>query len=388
MDTFRQQSPHLRHATALGFAGATAVIVVGGFSLLGVTLAAALIGAGFIATRLCVTATAASFHNVVDIGLNDQQQFGALVVPIWSAHIGNAREQTDRAVLALSERFGNIVERLDVAVDAADMATKSIGGGTNGHTVNLVTVFANSEKQLGAVIASQKSAMASVSTMVAKVQGLDSFIAELQEMAAEVTQIAAQANMLSLNATIEAARAGDLGRGFAVVAQEFRILSTQSSNAGLHISKKVSTIAAAIAETCQVAGESVQQEDALTRASEQAIELVLSGFRNVTTALLESSNILQNESVQIKSDVTEALVQLQFQDRVDQILSHVQVNIERLPEFYVKHRHSCLESGELHQLDLAALLVDIKSGYTTTEQHAVHGSGQATPQTRSEVTFF
>ena len=388
MDTLRQPLPHLRHATALGIAGATAVIVVGGFSWLSVILAAALIGGGLIATTLCVTATAARFHNMLDTSLRDQQQFGAQVVPVWSAHIGNARAQTDTAVSALAERFANIVVRLDVAVDAADMATKSIGNSADGRATNLVTVFADSEKQLGAVVASQKSAMDSVATMVAKVQGLASFITELQEMAAEVTQIAAQANMLSLNATIEAARAGDLGRGFAVVAKEFRSLSTRSSDTGLHMSKKVSAIAAAIAETCHAAGESVQQEDALTQASEHAIELVLSGFRNVTTALLASSDILQSESVQIKSEVTDAIVQLQFQDRVNQILSHVQVNIEQLPEFYVQHRDSCMESGRLQQLDLAALLAKLKHDYTTMEQHAVHDGGKATPQTRSEVTFF
>ena len=47
---------------------------------------------------------------------------------------------------------------------------------------------------------------------------------------------------------------------------------------------------------------------------------VLTSFRGVTVALVQSSDLLQQESAGIQAEVAEALVQLQFQDRVGQIL--------------------------------------------------------------------
>jgi methyl-accepting chemotaxis protein len=54
-------------------------------------------------------------------------------------------------------------------------------------------------------------------------------------------------------------------------------------------------------------------------------------FPSVTQGLEASSEVLKRESVGIQSEIVEALVQLQFQDRVSQRMTHVRHNIERLP---------------------------------------------------------
>ncbi len=377
------------YPAALGLAGAMAVILAGGWNGVDAALAIALIGVGIVLGKLGDAAGDAESQRAFERYLCAQQQFGEQVVPVWSGHIETSREQMESAVAALAARFSGIVDQLDDAVQAAAMATKLIDDSASGHGSSLVTVFANSEKQLGAVIVSQKSAIASVGTMLAKVQGLDQYIKELREMAEDVAKIAAQANLLSLNAAIEAARAGEMGRGFAVVAQEFRLLSTQSGDTGRHISEKVGIISAAISATCCAAEESARQEDGSMLESEQAIESVLSGFRNVTSALLGSSTLLQDESIRIKAEVGEALVQLQFQDRVNQILSHVKNNIDYLPEFLTHHRQHCIESGALQPLDAGVLLAELKKTYAMTEQHVIHAGGRkAKQQSATDITFF
>src|SRR5262249_10273087 len=160
-----------------------------------------------------------------------------------------------------------------------------------------------------------------------KVQGLAQFVRELKEMAGDVASIAAQTNLLALNAAIEAARAGERGRGFAVVAREVRVLSNQSAEMGRRIAEKVALVSAAIVATSEAAQQSGELEQQSMRASEETIATVLNSFRNVTAALAQSSQLLKDESVGIKYEVGEALVQLQFQDRVTQIMSHVKQNI-------------------------------------------------------------
>ncbi|WP_229422818.1 methyl-accepting chemotaxis protein [Pseudoduganella umbonata] len=221
--------------------------------------------------------------------------------------------------------------------------------------------------------------------MLQKIEGLQHITAQLQTMAADVASIAWQTNLLALNAAIEAARAGEAGRGFAVVANEVRMLSNRSADAGKHIAQQVGQISAAINATCGAAGDSMRAEGQAVQASEQMIGNVLTSFRGVTDALVRSSDVLQAESAGIKSEVAEALVQLQFQDRVSQILSHVQQNIARLPSYLDEQ----VAAGTARQLDARPLLAELESTYAMAEEHTLHlGGAKPAPQQEEEITFF
>jgi methyl-accepting chemotaxis protein len=217
---------------------------------------------------------------------------------------------------------------------------------------------------------------------VQKFDGLQEVTAQLQAMAADVASIAWQTNLLALNAAIEAARAGEAGRGFAVVATEVRMLSNRSADAGKHIAQQVSRISAAIAATCEAAGASMRDETRAVQASEQMIGNVLSSLRGVTDALVQSSDLLQRESSGIQAEVADALVQLQFQDRVSQILAHVQQNIARLPSYLG-------EDLQLQPLDARPLLAELESTYAMAEERTLHTSTpQPALQQAEEITFF
>jgi methyl-accepting chemotaxis protein len=232
--------------------------------------------------------------------------------------------------------------------------------------------------------------MSGMEDMLARVQGLDRFIVELQDMAADVAKIAQQSNLLSLNAAIEAARSGDAGRGFAVVAQEFRMLANQSGETGRRIAEKVAVINAAIVEASALVRDSVKQEDGSMANAEAAIGRVLGGFREITDALLRSSTLLKHESIGIKSEIHEALVQLQFQDRVSQIMSHLRTSIASLPGFLQQPAQRYAQSGDLVPLAPGALLDDLKDRYVMADQHVIHQGGtvQAGAATDTDITFF
>jgi methyl-accepting chemotaxis protein len=371
------------YPTALGLAGAIAVLTVGGLNWGSAALSVILSVTGIVLGLKMATQQTAML-NSIETYLFDQQQFGAKVVPIWSGHIESSRGQMESAIAALSERFSGIVDKLDEAVHTSSLETKNIDESDKG----LVAVFAKSELDLGAVIASQKTTMTSMESMLEKVQGLDRFIEELQEMATDVAKIAQQTNLLALNAAIEAARAGELGRGFAVVAKEFRMLSMQSGDTGKRIAEKVGVISTAIMDTCSVVRASVRQEDDSMQSAETTISAVLTDFRNIIDALQRSSALLKSESVEIQSEIGEALVQLQFQDRVSQIMNHVKSNIERLPEYLEQHRQQYARVGVLVPLDPLALLGELQKTYVMADQHVIHTGGTVEQQNDSEITYF
>ncbi|CAH0225403.1 Methyl-accepting chemotaxis protein McpC [Massilia sp. Bi118] len=374
----RQRPLHAFYPLFVAAAASCAIVPLAGWHWHGWLIAAALLAAGAAAALFAPkdSAPAAS----ADGYLASRQQFGEQVAGVWTSHIDASRSQMETAVVALVERFSSIVIKLEQALAASGAARQHEGG-------DLVDVFAASEKELRSLLDMLASAAASKQQMVGKIEGLQQITAQLQEMAADVASIAWQTNLLALNAAIEAARAGEAGRGFAVVANEVRTLSNRSADAGKHIAQQVGQISAAIDATCKAAGESMRAETCAVQASEAKIGGVLSSLRGVTDALVQSSDLLQRESAGIQAEVGDALVQLQFQDRVSQILSHVQQNIARLPSYLDEHARQSSEA--MQPIDARALLAELESTYAMAEEHSLHRSNpQPAPQQAEEITFF
>jgi methyl-accepting chemotaxis protein len=320
----------------------------------------------------------------VDDYLAGQAQFGDQVVPIWCRHIENSRTQMESAVGDLAERFAGIVDKLDHALHVSSLDSNDGS--------SLTGVFSHSETQLGSVVVSMKSAMDSKHTMLAQIKELERFTRELRDMAEGVASIAAQTNLLALNAAIEAARAGPAGRGFAVVAQEVRNLSNRSAETGRNIADRVGKISAAILSASHAAELSSEQEDKSLQSAEGMIESVLKDFRQVTDSLVRSSDLLKQESIGIQAEVGEALVQLQFQDRVSQVMAHVRENMELLPGLLRASSERYTDAGLLEALDPAPLLGQLQQTYAMAEEHAVHHgaapTGAKVAAAEDEITFF
>ena len=381
------RSTSMAYPVAMAVLGATALLLAAGVQWLSGSLALLLLLAGLLLGWLSAKQSAARSHTQMTEYLSAEQHFGAQVAPVWAGHIETSRSQMEQAISALTERFCSIVVRLEGTVQTAAQSTANIEDHGNG----LVAVFARSEQELGQVLATQTAAMNGMNSMLKQVEGLTPFTKQLTDMAADVTKIASQTNLLALNAAIEAARAGDLGRGFSVVAKEFRMLSTQSADTGSHITKMVSVISEAISSTCRAVQESVRQEESSMQASQQRIGAVLGGFRGVTDALVTSGELLKQESINIKADIGEALVQLQFQDRVSQILTQVKTNVEHFPLYLFQHEQQCLLSGQLQPLDANSFMAEMKKSYVMSDQHRTHDAGKSTSKVLNaddEITFF
>ena len=323
----------------------------------------------------------AAFRAQTSEYLRSLQTLGSDVVPVWARHVETGRSQMETAILDLMLRFSGIVDKLDAALKASEAASEGIDGG-------LVSVFASGEKELGAVISSLRDAMQHKETMLAEINELLHFIAELEKMALNVAGIADQTNLLALNAAIEAARAGESGRGFAVVADEVRKLSNLSKETGKQISETVKVISAAISTAVRTSGQTAASEAKALADSESAIGNVLGNFRQITNGLSESSGILRRESDGIKDEVALSLVQLQFQDRVSQILSHVRDNIGSLPGYLEKGREEFDLGGRLEPVAARQLLQEIESTYAMAEEHSNHGSKAQTAPGACEISFF
>ena len=252
----------------------------------------------------------------------------------------------------------------------------------------MAAVFDRNEAQLGALVEVQNDATVRMDAMVAKVQGLNRFIVELQDMAADVDRIAQQTNLLALNAAIEAARAGEMGRGFAVVAKEFRMLSNQSGETGRRIAETVRVISTDILETCELVTGSATQEENSLAASQATIAKVLADFKSVIDTFQHSSDVLKDESIGIQDQINQALVALQFQDRVSQILTQVIKNMELMPTVLSESQQTYVVTGVLQVADPQRVLGELQKTYVMADQRVIHQGGKVVQQAASDISFF
>jgi len=298
----------------------------------------------------------------------------AEALPIWEKQIESARRQTEEGVVALISRFEGIVNRLDKALGAA---------GTSSGTKAIAHDAEEGERHLAEVIQALKLIQQSRDALAEDIRKLVNHTEELRKMSSDVESIAFQTNMLALNAAIEAAHAGAAGKGFAVVAHEVRALSEAARSTGKRITGTVGLISSALLEIGAKNERVSSRDQQSVTDSQEHIRTVLGRFKERTTELAEAAQQSQRASESIKSEVCESLVQLQFQDRVGQILQHIVGSMQRARELPVS-----AGSGVSAREQIQQHLDSMMRSYTTDEQRQLHrglGTQTAAPQ---DVTFF
>jgi methyl-accepting chemotaxis protein len=313
--------------------------------------------------------TAASDHAASNADADQSVDPRRQAIDIWAAQIDTSRQQMEDAVISLTTRFATIVDRLDAALGTST--------GSNGAAEDA----RHAEHDLVAVVDALKAIQQSRQTLTENVRSMVAYINELRQMADEVGVVAFKTNLLALNAAIEAAHAGDSGRGFAVVAHEVRALSDASRQTGRLITEKVSNISSMLSKVVETNEAIATKDDEAIENSEAKIREVLERFRNRTQAMADTVDRANRQRTEIKDEVAESLVQLQFQDRVSQILSQVATSMRNFDAVTTADAAVNTETARKQ-------LEEMSASYTTEEQRRIHEGLEAQAVQPQQVTFF
>ncbi|WP_376747744.1 MULTISPECIES: methyl-accepting chemotaxis protein [Pseudomonas] len=289
------------------------------------------------------------------------------VLPAWEQNLSQVRSLLQTNINQLFGRFSGLTQRLDQTLSSSD---EVIGGG--GVTNSLRQAHA----RLDQVVEAFHGANGRKRELLGTIGHLNAYASELQAMSKRVQDIASQTNLLALNAAIEAARAGEYGRGFSVVADEVRKLSTLSAETGQRMVEKVGEINQAIRSTVTAADELSSSEEANLHYLDEVAGEVMQGLSANLHELTLTSDQLQQDARMVQGDIREIIVGLQFQDRSDQMLDHLQLDLQRLQQALRD------QDGSLAQPQ--RWLDELRQQFTTDEER--HGAKSRA--TQNDVTFF
>lgn len=290
---------------------------------------------------------------------NQQDMFlqSARAIELWTAQIESAQQQSRHAVEEITVQFSSLADQLERRFKDQAQLEKS------GRNQALL-----SQPNPHDCFDSIRQSFEERSASLEKFQQLNVFTAELEKMAMEVRKIADQTNLLALNAAIEAARAGEAGRGFAVVADEVRKLSFMSAQTGQEITKRVITIREGVASTLSEATRSAHEDLRSLEISERVLGEALEGIDQITDNLAKMNAELLEESNISRDHVRNLLIELQFQDRMDQILSHVVQSLKR----YRDQTIQVVDNPQSGPPNFLEVLKDLEISYTTEEERKTH----------------
>ena len=299
------------------------------------------------------------------------QKLAASTLPLWAHQIDDCIDLSTTEMNNLVGMFSNLVANLN------DIVHQSIE--RNESSVEEI------QDRLGSVILALTRLAAMRLKLQQQIYDLSSFTSKLEAMARDVGGIAEQTNLLALNAAIEAARAGESGRGFAVVADEVRSLANRSGGIAHSIISTVTEVNVQFQNMSEKFMADSKVEAKLVHEATEQTQSVLAEFNEARRQRDDAAETMETHSKNIKSEIETAIVAIQFQDRVSQILHHVRQNLTELSDK--------IEGQE--DIDIEAFLEKMSAEYTTSSERKAHRKVTGTNDEESadesddgEIVFF
>ena len=302
--------------------------------VLGWLIASVFVGGGAV-QEAAVSAAGSLDRQVVETGADALNRMSRELdgqVGEMKGEIARAQNIFGDAIVKLIDSFNGMNQQVQ-RQQQLGLQIISGGEGGSGSSVAEFESFASQTSEtlrrfVDSVVENSRIAM----SLVELTDRITSQMRQVKGMLGEIEGISKQTNLLALNAAIEAARAGEAGRGFAVVADEVRDLSGRTNHFSQQIRGLLGNMEASIQATEGAINQMAAQDMTFALTSKDGVEQAMAGIEAMNTRTGAIVVELNQIAVQVESSVSQAIVSLQFQDMITQLLGHVVRRLDFLGE--------------------------------------------------------
>lgn len=325
------------HAAPLAVAAAAAVAAAWASSLAGP--AVVLTATAFLVANARRPSRAATTECATDAGaaglacvVERVAATAAGVAERSDAELEQARGLLREAIGVLYESFERLRGQSGDQSRLVHTLVAELGGTTSGHqqegTIGEMTTKTDEILRgfVEHIVMVSKNSMVIVDEM----EDIGSAMDDIEHLLHEQVEIAKRTNLLSLNASIEAARAGAAGAGFKVVASEVRELSRRSADFGSRIAEAVSRARALTGHVTGLIAEFAAEDMNELVSSRQTVNEMMTRIVRTNEAVTTSLTRVSALTDEVDAGVDAAVRSLQFDDLLNQLLEHRQVELRRL----------------------------------------------------------
>ena len=302
---------------------------------------------------------------------------------LWSKQIHSCGQILETEITDISQAISSMADEITIAMNlCADVVAKIVTRTEDRSDGS------DAREKMQAVAEALKSTVETRGTLLDDVKTLGPLTNGLETMANDVMEISTQTKLLALNATIEASRAGEAGKGFGVVASEVRALAMRSAEIAEAMVSSSENIQEKIKHTQQSADATALVESRLVETSNVNMGAILDLHDTTMSNLLTALGELQSIDFKYKQSVSDAIIALQFQDRVGQILNNIALSCDGSLELLAES-----VENKTRAIDYEPWLVTMNTRFTTSEERenlrVIQGGNDVqTEAVSGEVSFF
>lgn len=304
------------------------------------------------------------------------------VLPILRRHLREMGQFVEQSVNSVCADFADMAQ---LASQNLETRTSEQGPGNGQREVE--RLIDSAERMLERMQQRQRRSAQLAGHVTQSLESTRQQMHRLRSVMSEVGQIAVGTRLLSVNSRIEAAHLGENGRAFAIVADEMARLSQYTQT----LVGRIESVAVDVGQ--QLDSIAIEMNDVSDEiVDSRSIEGVLSGLRQAHLDMEHGLKVSAERSQQLAFRISNSVMALQFQDRLNQRLDHVCRALEAVEGWMASQAvaETCQGGGRSLQGAVVPTLGEksfatgvptaersapeeiLKQSYSMREEHALH----------------
>lgn len=286
------------------------------------------------------------------------------LLPVLRAQIREAARHVEAAVSSICGNFQNIADR---SREAVAKAAEMLGSGQTGGSVE--ESIETSRATISLLLQRLDHAGQISSLAIVRMEEIEKTVQGMESLLEEVQKISFASKIVALNAKIEAVHVGALGAGFEVVAEEISRQAERTTGLTEGIANRIqetrNCVHSAAGKLKEFMAEELAQSEDSRNAAHAALQVLFTSHQNAC----DSVALMTSENGRLRDEISQAIVNLQFQDRFGQRVAHVADAMEKMENLLGQpaplFANARTDSGN-------SLLEEVHSSYSMHDERLAH----------------